>query len=56
MTIDDLISALQSIKFERADYGDRPGAILVFIREDYSTARELADLVLSGDGERLYLE
>lgn len=56
MTIDELISALENIKFERADYGDNPGAIPVFLREDYASAHDVVRLELSADGQRLYLE
>lgn len=56
MTIDELITVLQNVKFERADYGDDAGKMEVFLREDYASARELGSVVLSADRERLYLE
>ena len=49
MTVDELISALQALKFERADYDDNIGSCQVFVRDGYAHADPVANVDFSNN-------
>jgi hypothetical protein len=49
MTVDELISALQALKFERADYDDNIGSCQVFVRDGYAHADPVASIDFSNN-------
>ena len=49
MTVDELISVLNNLKFEYADIGENIGARQVFVRDGYAHADAVVDVDFNGN-------